>query len=590
MKPFFKLTGLTLAALLSAGVCAQAQGQGQGQPQARPNSPASPAAPVGPAMSEGEQLYLVLLAELQARAGDPGAAYSLMMQAARGSQDAALYRRAVQLAFQARQLEPALAAARAWLQAHPNSREANYTVFRFMVGQNQLPQAMEFLKRDIALAPTEERNAVLSQVPRGLANAADKKQAATLAEQALADYLRGPPHAGAAWGAVGRLRLVAGDKAGALAAAERGQALDAGAEAPALLALELLENKQGAADALVRRHLEGKARPELRMAYARLLMDDQRYPEAMRQLKQVTQDRPDFAEAWLVQGALAVQDNRLDEAEAAVKRFLDLSRDAPASEMRQQGQAQAYLALAQIAEKRRDFVLADAWIDRIENAQDLVSAQTRRASILAQRGQLAQALELLAKLPERNAEQARTKLFAQVQLLRENKQYRRAFDLLGTQVARTPEDTELLYEQAMLAEKFDDVGEMERLLRRVMVIKPDYFHAYNALGYSLADRNLRLPEAKQLIEKALQLAPGNPFIVDSLGWVEFRLGNKQRALQLLEQAYKDRPDAEIAAHLGEVLWSLGQQERAKRLWREGLEQNADNETLNATLKRLRVRL
>jgi Flp pilus assembly protein TadD len=129
---------------------------------------------------------------------------------------------------------------------------------------------------------------------------------------------------------------------------------------------------------------------------------------------------------------------------------------------------------------------------------------------------------------------------------------------------------------------------MEQLLRQVMAARPDYQHAYNALGYSLADRNIRLPEAKQLIEKAVELAPNDAYIQDSLGWVEFRLGNGARALQILQAAYVKRPDAEIAAHLGEVLWAQGQREQARKIWREGLLLANDNETLRATLKRLQV--
>jgi Flp pilus assembly protein TadD len=149
---------------------------------------------------------------------------------------------------------------------------------------------------------------------------------------------------------------------------------------------------------------------------------------------------------------------------------------------------------------------------------------------------------------------------------------------------------ELIYEQAMTAEKLNQLADMERLLRRVIEIKPDYAAAYNALGYSLADRNMRLPEAKQLIQKALEFAPTDPFIRDSLGWVEFRLGNLQEAARILSDAYKDKPDPEIAAHLGEVLWSLQQRDRALAVWREGHMMNPDNETLQETLQRLLVKL
>ncbi len=153
-----------------------------------------------------------------------------------------------------------------------------------------------------------------------------------------------------------------------------------------------------------------------------------------------------------------------------------------------------------------------------------------------------------------------------------------------------PDDTDLLYEQAMVEEKLDRLAEMERLLRRVIELKPNHQHAYNALGYSLADRKIRLPEARTLIQKALELSPGEPFITDSLGWVEYRLGNREEAIRLLRVAYQARPDPEIAAHLGEVLWSQGKTEEARRVWREGRSRDSSNDVLRETLARLRVDL
>jgi tetratricopeptide (TPR) repeat protein len=141
----------------------------------------------------------------------------------------------------------------------------------------------------------------------------------------------------------------------------------------------------------------------------------------------------------------------------------------------------------------------------------------------------------------------------------------------------------------MMAEKTNRIDDMERLFRKVIEIKPDHHHAYNALGYSLADRGLRLPEAKQLIEKAVAMAPEDAYIQDSLGWVEFKMGNTAKALEILQSAFGKRPDAEIAAHLGEVLWSNGAREQALKIWREGLLLASDNETLQGTLQRLRVK-
>jgi tetratricopeptide (TPR) repeat protein len=257
---------------------------------------------------------------------------------------------------------------------------------------------------------------------------------------------------------------------------------------------------------------------------------------------------------------------------------------------RQRGLTQAYLALAQVAEKRKDFALAESWIAKIDSSQALVSAQNRRASILAKQGKLDEARKLIRDLPERSDEDKRMKLVSEVQLLRDNQKYQAAYDLLAQAIAAAPLDHELLYDQAMMAEKLDRLAEMEKLLRQLIAAKPDYHQAYNALGYSFAERNVRLTEAKQLIQKALEYAPGDPFITDSLGWAEFRLGNKTEAIKILQTAYQGKPDAEIAAHLGEVYWANGQRDKAIAIWKEGMLLNSENDTLLQTLKRLRVKL
>jgi predicted Zn-dependent protease len=385
------------------------------------------------------------------------------------------------------------------------------------------------------------------------------------------------------------MRLAAGDNTGAVEAARRGQAVNARAEGPAWLALELMDAKLPQAEAIVKRYLEGKPLPELRMGYARALLDAQRYAEATQQLQAVTAEKPDFPEAWLVQGTLQLQDNHDAAAEVSLKRYIELAQAQRTGEERGRGLAQAYMSLSKIAERRKDYAMAGAWLDKVENPQDMVAAQNRRASILARQGKMDEARKLLRALPERNPEEARIKLSAEVQLLREHKQFKAAYDVLAQANAKQPLDPDLLYDQAMLAEKVGNLVEMERLLRQLIAAKPEYHHAYNALGYSFAERNVRLPEAKELILKALTFAPDDPFISDSLAWVEFRMGNRAEALRILDTAYKARPDADIAAHLGEVLWSLGQRERAQAIWKEGLLLNSENETLQETLKRLRVK-
>jgi tetratricopeptide (TPR) repeat protein len=254
------------------------------------------------------------------------------------------------------------------------------------------------------------------------------------------------------------------------------------------------------------------------------------------------------------------------------------------------GQVQAWLMLAQAAEQKSDYKAAEAWLAKIEDPQRALDVQTRRASILARQGRVAQAREIIRQLPERDESDARAKLMAEAAVLREAKRWKDAYEVLGTGAKRFSDDSDLLYEQAMVAEKLDRLDDMEKLLRRVIALKPDNAHAHNALGYSLADRKQRLPEARELIKRALDLSPGDPFITDSLGWVEYRMGNREEALRLLTRAYAARPDTEIGAHLGEVLWSLGQRDEARRIWRESKGRDAANDVLKETLARLRVDL
>ena len=581
MRRFPLAAGVLLLLALAQTACAQI-----------PAAPAADAAaepPPQPTALDAELFYQLLLGELDAQGAEPAAGYALILDAARKTNDPALYQRAVDMAFQARSGDAALQAAKAWKQAYPTSREANRYVLQILVALNRVPESADPLKAEIALADPKERNAALGAVPRIYARVSDKKQAATVVEQALADYLAQPATAAAAWTAVGRLRLAAEDSAGALEAARRGQAISPRNEGPALLALELMDPKLPQAEDVVKRYMEGKPLPEMRMGYARALLDQQRYGDASQQLKIVTTEKPDYPEAWLVQGTLQLQDNQDAAAEASLKRYIELAKSQRSGEEKSRGLAQAYLSLSRIAEKRKDYAMAGAWLDRIDNQQDLIAAQQRRASILARQGKLEEGRKLLRSLPERNPGDARLKLLAETQLLRDNQKYKAAYDLLAKANAKPPIDPDLLYDQAMLAEKMNDLPDMERLLREVIAAKPDYQHAYNALGYSLAERNLRLPEAKELVQKALALAPGDPYISDSLAWVEYRMGNKAEALRILDTAYKARPDADIAAHLGEVLWSMGQRDRAQAIWKEGLLLNSENDTLQETLKRLHVK-
>jgi tetratricopeptide (TPR) repeat protein len=605
------LAACAAATVLSAPVRAQ-------DTAARPQAEGA-SAPVQNSSLDAPLFYQLLIGEIELGNGDAGTAYQVMLDAARRTRDERLFRRTTDIALQAKAGEQALAATRAWRQALPDSLEAHRYEVQLLIALGRTVEAVEPLRSTLSLVPATERAEAIGSLPAFFARTTDRTAAVQVLEQVLKPYAEGqvgadaPGAALSAWVALGRARQAGGDVPGALEAARRAQALAPNAEGPALLGIELMRSEP-AAEQIVQHFLEADPpapavpRSAVRLVYARALAIAQRYAEAAPQLEAVTRDAPQFIDAWLTLGALRLELKQPTEAEAALRDYLARAEPAAAEASAQpdgapgelddehgtgstpgQRLAQAYLLLAQAAEQRKDFKGAEQWLSKVDSSQAL-AVQSRRASLLAQQGKLQEARELIRKLPERSPEDARAKLLAEAQLLRDRKQWSAARSVLADASARYKDDTDLLYEQAMMAEKLDRLDEMEQLLRRVIALKPDQSAAYNALGYSLADRKQRLPEARQLIVKAMELTPNDPFLTDSMGWVEYRLGNYEAALKWLRQAYRARPDTEIAAHLGEVLWVTGQRDEARRILAEGRQRDAANDVLKETLARLKVDL
>ena len=553
--------------------------------------------------------YQLLIGELALTQGDAGTAYDWLLDAARRTRDEGLFRRTVDIALRARASDQALAASRAWRLARPDSLEALRMQLQILLVLNRSDQVTEPLRSLLEQTPASERGGLIAALPRFLQRASNPRLVATMMDDVLKPYLELPDTRIAARVALGRAWLEAKEPDRALALAHEAFRLDPAAPGPALLAMELMRERPQA-EAVVLDHLkQSGAEPAVRMNYVRLLSSSQRYSDAIAQLEAAIKAQPTLAAPYLSLGALQLELKHPKEGEAALLRYVELAAPATAPALPAaasaagdgdddgegegragQGLVQAWLMLAQSAEQRGDFKAAESWLAKIEDPQRMLDVQTRRASILVRQGQPAQARELIRRLPERRPEDARAKLMAEAAVLRESKQWGEAFEVLGGAATRFSDDADLLYEQAMMAEKLNRLDEMERLLRRVIALKPDNAHAHNALGYSLADRNLRLPEARQLVQRALELSPGDPFITDSLGWIEYRMGNHNEALKLLRQAYAARPDTEIGAHLGEVLWALSQRDEARRVWRESKGRDGGNAVLRETLARLRVDL
>lgn len=580
-------------------------GNARAQDVPTPQAPAQPPAVATKSALDAALFYQLLIGEIQLRGGDLGSAYQLLLDAARRTRNEQLFRRATEVALQGRAGDQALQAVLAWREALPESQEALRYQLQLLIALNRLGDAEEPLATALRGAPASSIGELIAALPQLLRRSTDREAAARLLERALSPYVDRPATRTAARVATGRAWLAAAQPAKALEFVRQAGEADPAADAPALLALEMLPATPAAED-VVRRHLATRPTShDVRLQYVRVLAASQRLADAAEILGALTVSEPTLAPPWLTLGALELEMQRPQEATRALETYVGLveggakvTMGAAPSEGVDDGAptnagtalTQAWLLLAQAAEQKKDFAGAERWLARIDNPQRALEVQSRRASLLARQGRMTDARDLIRRVPEQSPTDTRAKLLAEAELLRNNKQWAEAAKVLGQANVAFADDTVLLYEQAMVEEKLDRVDEMERLLRRVIALKPDHQHAYNALGYSLAERNLRLPEARTLIQKALELSPGEPSITDSLGWVEYRLGNRDEAIRLLREAYRARPDAEIAAHLGEALWSAGRTEEARAVWREGRSRDSSNDVLRETLARLQVDL
>ncbi len=555
--------------------------------------------------------YQLIVGELELSASEGSTAFLVVLDAANKTKNEQLYKRATDMALQIRAGSQALIVVQSWRTALPTSRDAHRYLIQLLVALNRSSETAEPLRSLIKLTSAAERPSLIASLPRFFERTADPKAVPDVIEAALKPSIDDPETRTAALVAIGRAWLTAGDNTRALEFAQRAHVQTPTAESPVLLALAVLP-VAAEAEPIVVGYL--RARPQanaIRLFYARALSVSQRHADALAQVEQVTRDEPALSAPWLTLGALHLELRQPKQATVALQTFIERIQstpDAPTSAQPpsaaasapdnddeviadpDRGLTQAWLMLAQAAEQQADFKGAETWLSKVETPQRALEVQVRRASLLAKQGRLPEGLELIRRAPESGDDDARAKVLAEVQLLREARQWAEAGQVLTLANQRFADDPDLLYEQSMMEEKLNRVDEMERLLRRVIALRPNHHHAHNALGFSLADRGMRLPEAKALIEHALTLAPGEPFITDSLGWVEYRMGNAAEAIKQLRRAYQSRPDPEIAAHLGEVLWVSGQHDEARRVLREGTTRDQANDVLRETVARLKVDL
>ncbi len=532
-----------------------------------------------------EVLFRYLSAEIADQRGDWEYAFVNTLQIAQLTRDPRLARRAAEIAINAKETDEALAAVRLWREISPESEEAAQFYLSFTLIGDNLDEARPVLEQRLKATSKPTLGATILQTQRLLSRARDKAAAFRLLEDVLADYKALPEmHL-----ALAQAAHAAGDAPRAALEAREALAISPSSDLAALTLAQVLPDKGAALKSLADYLKTNPKSRDVRLAYARFLVEQKQYDAARAEFNIMLKEQPKDLTVLYALGLLSAQRNDLQSAEKHLSTYLEELAAKPDDE---RDPTQALLILAQIAEQRNDIPSALKWLDQVPEGtpQAYVSAQIKRAQLVGRNGDLDGARKVLHDTKASGQEEELQLIVAEAQMLRSAERGEEGLAVLEEALKRYPDNTDLLYDHAMLAEKLNRLDVMETSLRRIIAIAPRNQNAYNALGYSLAERNIRLEEAYQLISRALELAPEDPFIMDSMGWVQFRLGRLKEAEELLRRAYSLRPDPEIAAHLGEVLWALGQRDDARKLWREASLKDPKNDTLKNTLGRLRVRL
>jgi len=521
----------------------------------------------------GQVVYQVLLAEVALQRSKTELASQAYADLALRTRDAAIIARAIEVASYARRFDLVLELARLWLQVDPDSKRAQQVLAGVLILTNQLdglaPELIRMLDADSASLPAN-----LLGLNRMFARSPDRQAVLQLVSKVCAPYFG----IAEAHYAVAVAAQSAGEHERALSEARKALELRPDWETGALLEAQILASKSSAEaiaslESFLGRYPKSR---EVQLHLARALVGEKRYAEAKRQFERLLQTHPNNPDVVYPVAILALQENDRPLAEAQLKHLVTLDvadKNAP------------YYYLGQLADEDKRVDEAIDYYRKVGPGEHFLPAQVRAANILAKQGNLDAARAGLRAAAERNPQQRVQLLIGEAALLRDAKQTEAALVLLDDALREQPMHPDLLYESALLAEKLDRLAVMEGRLRKLIELQPDSAQAYNALGYSYAERNLRLPEARQLVEKALQLAPNDPFILDSMGWVLYRQGDSAGALPYLQRAYAQRADPEIAAHLGEVLWMLGRKDEARSVLREAEKKDPAHEVLVEAVKK-----
>jgi tetratricopeptide (TPR) repeat protein len=534
----------------------------------------------------GEILFQVLAAEIALQRSEPAPAYQTYVALARSTKDPRMARRAAEIALRAQSPSDALTAARLWHEYSPSSGAAAQLDASLLVLNGKLDEAQPLLAAQLVAVPEDQRTGAIVSLQLLISRGPDRQGGLKLLQNLLQNDMKRPE----SLLVIARQQVIAGDQAGARQSLEQSLKLKPDFEPAALMLAQFGPEERKEAIALMEKAVAADpSSRDLRTTLAQLYLGDDQIDNARKQFEAMRQNDPNDLAPLLALALIDLQQKQYDEASTYLQQYAAAAEKQGTSLRIDAGQA--YIYLAEIEINRKNFAAAGKWLDKVsQNSPQFVTARITRAQVMAQQGdvdgarKLLTALQPLAPSPRDEAAIAR----ADAGILFDAKRYTESRARLDGVIGQFPNDPDLLYDRAMSEEKLADWPAMETDLRRLMSIQPNNPNAYNALGYSLADRNERLPEAQKLVEKATALSPRDAFIMDSLGWVKYRQGDKDEAITLLRRAFQIQPNAEIGAHLGEVLWVAGRQDEARQAWRDALKLEPGNDTVLDTLKRLDV--
>lgn len=525
--------------------------------------------------ANAEFVYKYLLGEIAGQRGDLSLASQLFLDLAKQTKDPRLAERAARSAAYARQPRLALDAAILWAELDPDSLEAQQASSQMLIASGDVQSAIPHIKK--LLARDNMRANGFTSINDLLGNQKDKKTMFKIVKELAQPY----PNSAEAHFAVARAAWLAQDPETAkneLVSASKirpdwevstemyGQILAKESPDEAVIFYKNFLNKYPDAN-------------QVRISYAKLLVSLKRHDEAKSEFVKLSESAKGDPNTSAVLGLLSLETNELGMAEKYLQESIDNGFHDP---------EQLYIYLGRTAEANKDDSKALKWYDQVpQNNNHYLEARFSAANVIARTKNLDAAINMLDSLQELTIEQRLAVVQSEASMLAQEERHEDAFELIKKTVNTVPNTPQLIYDYAMAAERIGKLDVMEAELRKVIRLQPDYSAAYNALGYSFADRNINLIEAKTLIETALKLSPDDHYILDSLGWVEYRLGNYALAVVHLRKAHDIQADPEIAAHLGEVLWKQGLQEEAKKIWESALKEFPENNILVSTTKKFK---